>query len=80
MQLHLYLRKKDISRARFADALSVHLGTIDRLCGPSPRPCGAKLAKKIVVITDGEVSFDDLLNPTQRPKDGLGHIGTQESS
>lgn len=62
MKLADWLRRRDMTRAEFADLVGTSAATVSRLCACSVWPERA-LARRIQAATDGEVTALDFLDP-----------------
>jgi DNA-binding XRE family transcriptional regulator len=59
MNLKLYLEEKMIIKRKFAEKLGVTEATLHRIIAGTSFPSG-KTAQRIVKLTNGEVTFEDL--------------------
>jgi DNA-binding XRE family transcriptional regulator len=59
MDLKLYLEEKMIIKRKFAEKLGVTEATLHRIIAGTSLPSG-KTAQRIVKLTNGEVTFEDL--------------------
>lgn len=63
MKLRDWLKKQRIPVASFAQVLNVHVNHLYQILGGT-RYAGYALAKHIQALTDGEVTIDELVKPT----------------
>lgn len=65
MKLYEYLKNKKITQAAFAKQLGVHITHFSKIVLQKQNP-SVSLAQKIVDITNGEVSYEDLIIQCER--------------
>lgn len=65
MKLYNYLKKNKITQSAFARLLGIHINHMSRIVLQKINP-SVSLANKIVELTDGEVTFEDLIIHCER--------------
>lgn len=65
MELEEYLKKYGTKKKWFADELGLSLTSLGRILKGSHYP-SAKTAQKIVELTNGEVTFEDLFKKKEK--------------